>query len=348
MICFKDTRMKKNNIAVLMIGTGSPDAPTPEALRRYLKEFLSDRRVVELPRYQWYPILHGIVLRRRPARVAKLYRAVWTPEGAPLLVNARRVAERLNDRFKEDGVTVYPAMCYGRPGIRECIDRLEQDGVDRVLVLPAFPQYTPHTAAGCFDGVFRAYQQKRDIPAIRTVHDYHDAPAYIEALRASVQKAWKENGTPMSVNGKLIISFHSVPQASIDQGDCYVEQCRQTAGLLVAALGLGPDDWLMTFQSKFGSQPWVTPATIDTCKALARAGVPRVDVVCPGFAFDCLETIEEINHELREVYRDNFKPAGEGAAEGVFHYIEALNASDKAVDAYESLIREQLSGWLTA
>lgn len=328
-----------NKIALLLINTGSPDAPTEEAVRRYLTEFLGDRRIVELPRWKWWPILHGIILRTRPKKSAERYRGVWTDEGSPLIVHTRRTAGALE---AELGIPVYWSMRYGSPSTASVLDRMKADGVGRVLVMPMFAQYASQTTAACLDGVSEYQLSHVDAPAVRTIHDYHDDLAYIDALAAHVRAYWDEHGSPVSTGGRLVMSFHGIPQASSNRGDVYEAQCLRTASLLAERLGLEEGAWSVCFQSRFGRDEWLRPYTIDSVRELAEAGVPRIDVVCPGFAADCLETIEEIDDELRREYLAAFRD--DAGAE--FHYIAALNDSPEAVKAYASIVRREAAGWI--
>ena len=262
-----------NKIALLLINTGSPDAPTEEAVRRYLAEFLGDRRIVELPRWKWWPILHGIILRTRPKKSAERYRGVWTDEGSPLIVHTRRTAGALE---AELGIPVYWSMRYGSPSTASVLDRMKADGVGRVLVMPMFAQYASQTTAACLDGVSEYQLSHVDAPAVRTIHDYHDDPAYIDALAAHVRAYWDEHGSPVSTGGRLVMSFHGIPQASSNRGDVYEAQCLRTASLLAERLGLEEGAWSVCFQSRFGRDEWLRPYTIDSVRELAEAGVPRM------------------------------------------------------------------------
>ncbi len=334
--------------AVLLINTGSPDAPTAEALRSYLDEFLSDRRIVELPRWKWWPILHCIILRKRPAKSAARYRGVWTEDGSPLVVNTRRMAEALQKRFADDAahVTVRWAMRYGNPAVGEVMNELAAAGVERLFVMPMFAQYAPQTSAACLDVVCREMLSRRDMPALRTLHDYHDDPDYIAALKRRIEAFWAEHGRPFDEGGKLLMSFHGVPQKGVDEGDVYEKQCRKTARCLADALGLRDEEWCLAYQSRFGRDAWLKPYALPYVKEMAADGIGRVDVICPGFAADCLETLEEIRDELAEAfsaaYREKYGKAG------VCRYIPALNDSVEAVDAYERIVRRELAGWLAA
>lgn len=325
-------------VGVLLANLGTPDAPTPAALRRYLAEFLSDPRVVEIPKLAWWPILHGIILRTRPAKSAAKYASVWMPEGSPLLVWTQRQAADLQARLTAAGhaVQVRPAMRYGNPSIASAMAAFAAEGVRRVLVLPAYPQYSGATTASVFDAVTAWGRRARWVPELRFVHQYHDDPAHIAALAASVQAHWARAGR----GEVLVMSFHGMPERTLHLGDPYHCQCQKTARLLAEALGLGPTQWRITFQSRFGRAKWLGPATNETLVALARDGTRRVDVLCPGFSADCLETLEEIAQEGR----DEFLHAGGEA----YAYIPCLNDDPAGMAALASLAERHLAGWLPA
>jgi ferrochelatase len=323
---------------VLLVNLGTPEAPTPAALRRYLAEFLSDPRVVEIPRLLWWPLLHGVILRVRPARSARKYASVWTAEGSPLAVWTDRQAKLLAGWLGEAGlaVRVRPAMRYGRPGIAAGLDALRAEGVTRVLVLPMYPQYSGPTTASVFDAVAAWGQRARRVPELRFVHDYHDDPAYVEALAARVHAHWQAEGRgPM-----LVLSFHGVPERTLQLGDPYHCQCLKTARLLAERLGLGPEQYRVTFQSRFGKARWLQPYTEPTLQQLARDGVARVDVLCPGFVADCLETLEEIDQEARAAFLQ--------AGGREFHYLSALNDRPEWIGALRVIASRHLQGWDTA
>ncbi|MDO8932387.1 MAG: ferrochelatase, partial [Rhodocyclaceae bacterium] len=268
--------------AILLVNLGTPDAPTAPALRRYLAEFLGDRRVVDLPRWLWWPILYGIILTTRPAKSAEKYAKVWTAEGSPLRVHTERQARLLRGLLGATGdkdTLVAAAMRYGQPSVAAVLDRLMAQGTERVVVLPLYPQYAGSTTASVYDAVdaWRA-RHPRAVEFI-DIRDYPEHPAYIAALAASVREHWQTRGRP----DKLVMSFHGIPKRAVDKGDPYADQCRRTAALLAAALDLGPDAWQLTFQSRFGRAEWLQPYTQPTLEQLARDGVRRVDVVCPGF-----------------------------------------------------------------
>lgn len=317
--------------AILLVNLGTPDAPTAPAVRRYLAEFLGDRRVVDLPRLLWLPILHGIILNSRPAKSAAKYATIWTAEGSPLKVHTERQAKLLRGYLGvrghniPDDLLIDWAMRYGNPSIPATLDRLRDAGATRILVLPLYPQYAGSTTASTQDAVDAWVARQRTPPALTLLPDYHRDAGYIGALAASVRAHWERSGR----GDKLIMSFHGIPQRAVDRGDPYADQCHATAQALAAALGLPPDAWLATFQSRFGAAKWLQPYTQPTLEALARDGVRRVDVICPGFPADCLETLEEIAMECREAFLEN------GGRE--FHYIPCLNERDEWITALADL-----------
>lgn len=323
--------------AVLLVNLGTPDEPTAPALRRYLAEFLSDPRVVEIPRLVWWPILHGIILRTRPAQSAAKYASVWTPEGSPLAVWTRRQAEALQQQLDAAGhqVRVAWAMRYGNPGIATTMDALREDGVTRVLVLPLYPQYAAATTASVADSFLHWATQARRMPEWRFVAEYHDDPGYVKALAGRLRRHWAEHGR----GDKLVLSFHGVPERSLHLGDPYHCQCHKTARLLAAELGLEPHEVQVTFQSRFGKAKWLEPYTEPTLQALAAEGVKRVDVMCPGFVADCLETLEEIAQEARDAFL--------AAGGQTFHYVPCLNDEPVWIEALAALAERHLAGWPT-
>ena len=326
-------------VGVLLANLGTPDAPTPAALRRYLAEFLGDPRVVEIPRILWWPILHGVILRTRPAKSARKYTSVWTPDGSPLAVWTDRQAKLLQGYLGERGcaVKVKPAMRYGNPSIASALDAFAVEGIRRILVLPAYPQYSGATTASTFDAVAAWAGRARWVPEFRFIQHYHDDRAHIAALAASVRTHWQREGTRGDV---LLMSFHGMPERTLKLGDPYHCQCQKTARLLAEALGLAPSQWRISFQSRFGRAKWLGPATDATLRELAAAGTRRVDVVCPGFAADCLETLEEIAQEGRET----FLHAGGEA----FSYIPCLNDDAAGMAALAELAKRHLGGWTDA
>jgi len=320
---------------VLVVNLGTPEAPTPAALRRYLAQFLGDRRVVEIPRAVWMLILHGIILRVRPAKSARKYASVWTPEGSPLAVHTARQAKLLQGWLGERGslVTVRWAMRYGQPAIAQELDALVAEGCTRVLVFPLYPQYSAATTASVFDDVAAWIPRTRRLPELRFINHYHDDPAWIDALAESVRAHWQREGRA----GVLVMSFHGMPERTLHLGDPYHCECHKSARLLAERLGLGPDDYRVTFQSRFGKAKWLQPYTEPTVVALAQAGTERVDVICPGFSADCLETLEEISMEVREAF---LKAGGR-----TFHYIPCLNEAPAGMAALGALAQRHLAGW---
>jgi len=334
-----------SRVGVLLVNLGTPDAPTAGAVRRYLAEFLSDPRVVEIPGMLWRPILHGVVLRVRPARSAERYRRIWTKDGSPLLVHSQRqktlLFGYLGARLKALGLPadhcpVELGMRYGSPSIPDALNRLRQGRCDRVLVLPLYPQYAASTTASAVDAVFAAAASLRRVPGMHVVDAYHDDPGYIGALVQSVNDYWVRHGRP----NKLVLSFHGVPRRTLDRGDPYHCHCQKTARLLATELGLRPEQYAVTFQSRFGRAQWLEPYTAPTLVELAHEGLRRVDVVCPGFASDCLETLEEIGMEGRAAFLDA------GGAE--FHAIPCLNENPAWIAALAGVALKHLAGWLDA
>lgn len=323
-------------IGVLVTNLGTPDAPEKRALRRYLKEFLSDPRVVEVPRLLWFMILHGVILNLRPARSAKAYRAVWTDAGSPLLWHTQAQAQALQQALAErhgQDVLVEFAMRYGSHPISAQMQSLFDRGVQRLIVLPLYPQYSGPTTGSTFDAVAADFRQRRWLPELRFVAQYHDHPEYIRALADSVRAHWQSQGR----SDRLIMSYHGEPERYLHNGDPYHCQCYKTSRLLAEALELREDEYLTCFQSRFGREPWLQPYTDETLKSLPAQGVKSVQVVCPGFSADCLETIEEIGIENR----DYFMEAGGER----YEYIPCLNSDTGHIQALAALVEEQLQGW---
>ncbi len=321
--------------AVLFCNLGTPDAPTTAAVRRFLGEFLSDPRVVEIPKPIWWLILNGIILRVRPAKSAAKYASIWRPEGSPLLYWTQKQALMLQGFLAQRGqmVKVRHAMRYGSTSIGSQIDALKRQGVEKILILPAYPQYSSTTTASLFDAVYAWGAQARRIPELRFINSYHDDALYIQALAAGVRKYWMANGQP----DQLVMSFHGVPERTVQLGDPYASQCQETARLLAESLGLQSDQWKLTFQSRLGRAKWLQPYTEPSLVAMGQAGVRRVDVVCPGFNCDGLETLEEINIEGREAF---IKSGGRE-----FHHIPGLNDSDAWISALCGISQRHLAGW---
>lgn len=325
---------------VLLINLGTPAAPTVSAVRRYLGEFLSDPRVVDLPRLLWWPLLHGIVLNLRPRRSAEKYASIWTNEGSPLKVHLERQAKLLRGRLGMDGqrVRVDYAMRYGQPSIAAALARFKEDGCRRLLLLPLYPQYASSTTGSALDALAQWLQATRNPPELRIVRSFADHPAYLGALAASLREHWTANRRPASAY-RLLISYHGLPRRTLEQGDPYYCECHKTARLLGEALNLPPEQYLVCFQSRFGRAHWLEPYTAPTLVALAKAGVQRVDVICPGFAADCLETLEEIAIAGKREF------LAAGGKE--FHYVPSLNERDDWIAALADIAGTHLQGWPT-
>ena len=323
--------------AVLYCNLGTPDEPTAPALRRYLAEFLSDQRVVEIPRLLWLAILHGIILRIRPKKSAAKYASIWMADGSPLKVWTQKQASLLGHELTTLGhhVQVRYAMRYGNPSIGSELEALKEQGITRVLILPAYPQYSATTTASVFDAVYAWAIKVRRLPEFRFVNHYHDDAGYIDALAASIQAHWRTHGQAE----KLVMSFHGVPERTLHLGDPYHCECYKTARLVTEKLGLPKDRYQLTFQSRFGKAKWLEPYTEPTLIKLAESGTKSVDLVCPGFTGDCLETLEEINMEAREAF---LHAGGEK-----FSYIPCLNDSPEWTSALAAITTQHLAGWPT-
>ena len=321
--------------AVLLCNLGTPDAPTAAAVRRYLAEFLSDHRVVEIPRLVWLAILHGVILRTRPAKSAKKYASIWTAEGSPLRVWTDKQATLLRGYLGERGhpMLVRSAMRYGNPSIPQVLDELKAAGATRILVLPLYPQYSGTTTASVHDAVYGWGRQVRTLPELRFVNRYHDDPGYIKALAKRITDFWTDRGRP----DKLVLSFHGVPRRTLALGDPYHCECLKTARLLTEQLRIATTDVVVTFQSRLGRAEWLQPYTEPTLIGLAQQGVKRVDVACPGFTSDCLETLEEIDQEARAAFLHA------GGAE--FNYLPCLNDQHEWIAALAALAIRHTQGW---
>jgi ferrochelatase len=328
----------RDRTAVLLCNLGTPDEPTPAAVRRYLAEFLSDQRVVEIPRPLWWLILHGVILRVRPAKSARKYASIWTPEGSPLRTWTAKQALLLGGYLGERGhdVIVRYAMRYGQPAIGQVLDDLKAQGAARVLVLPLYPQFSATSTASVNDAVHQWAQMTRRTPELRFVSRYHDHPGYIAALAQRVRSHWAVSGRGES----LVVSFHGVPRRTLTLGDPYHCECLKTARLLRESLGLRSEQMLVTFQSRLGRAEWLQPYTEPTLVALARSGVRRVDVLCPGFTCDCLETLEEIDQEARHAFLQA------GGAE--FNFLPCLNDQHEWLVALSQIAIQHLQGWPTS
>ena len=329
-------------IGVLVAQLGTPQAPTARALRPYLRQFLSDPRVIDLHPLRWYPILYLFVLTRRPARSAALYANIWTDEGSPLMVHSQAQTRGLQERLGS-AYRVVLGMRYGEPSIARAVQSLEQEGVERILVFPMYPQFSCATTGSIYDAVNRAalgrrcpwfFDRKRQMPALRFVPPYADHPAYINALKQSVAAAVARlSWTP----DRYLITFHGIPRRYVDEGDPYRRHCEETARQLAAALGLAEDEWVSGFQSRFGKEPWLEPYTEEVLARLGGQGVRRLVAICPGFTADCLETLDEIGREGAEQFS-----SGGGQQ---FHLVPCLNDHPAWLDAMATIARQELAGW---
>ncbi len=323
-------------IGILLINLGTPDAPTKEALKPYLKQFLWDKRIIELSRPFWWLILNGIILNTRPKKSAALYQKIWTKEGSPLLVYTRNLAQKLQQKFeqeKQDQFLVEFGMAYGNPSLKSALGNLKDKGMTKLLVIPLYPQYSGTTTASALDGLFSVLKTWRFVPELRTINTYYDHPLYISALVDSVKAKWAKE----KKGEKLFFSYHGIPQRYFDEGDPYYCHCQKTSRLVTEQLGLSKNDYIVAFQSLFGKEEWIKPTTDKTIKALAKSGVKSLDVICPGFSMDCLETIDEIDQLNREIFLKN---GGES-----FQYIPCLNDTADHLELFAELVREHTEGW---
>lgn len=311
---------------ILLVNLGTPSAPTAAAIREWLGAFLSDPRVVELPRVLWLPILYGIILPLRPVKLVPAYQSIWTDGGSPLMVISRQQRTALQQLLGDTPVAL--AMRYGEPTVASGIAELQQRGAQRIVVLPLYPQYSATTTATVFDDVFAQLRKLRDVPEVLTVHDYHAHPAYIAALENSVRRHWEAKGR----GDHLMLSFHGLPQKCVDKGDPYQAQCKVTSRLLAEALQLRDDEWTLCYQSRVGKAKWLQPYTEDALVTLAQRGIKQLDAICPGFSADCLETLEEVS----ERYGEQFHEAGGEA----LRYIPALNAHPDHIEVLRAVLAQ--------
>ena len=322
---------------ILLINLGTPDAPTTPSVRTYLKEFLSDPRVVEIPKAIWWVILNGIILNTRPKKSAEKYASIWLPDGSPLRVHTEKQTTLLQGYLGQHTKAPFVvdfAMRYGNPSIASVLHKLKEQNCQRILVVPMYPQYAASSTATAFDIVFDELRQMRNTPALRTIKNFHDYPGYIKALANNINEYWMKNGRPE----KLVMSFHGLPQFSLDKGDPYHCECQKTGRLLAQELGLKPEQYFVSFQSRFGKAEWIKPYTTATLQELGKQKTRRVDICCPGFVADCLETLEEIAMEGKE----DFQHAGGGE----YHYIPCLNERNDWMHALTDLVMDNLQGWL--
>lgn len=322
---------------VLLVNLGTPEAPTPAAVRKYLREFLMDPRVVQIPRIAWWPILNFVVLPIRGPKSAAKYQAIWRSDGSPLRVYHDRQVQMLRgylgERFKMQ-VPVAGAMRYGKPTVGDALRELQETGCERVLVIPMYPQYAASTTASVDDALQAALRRMKRAPQVAVVKDFHDRTPYVKAIAKNVNEYWLKTGRP----DRLVMSFHGLPKVSVERGDPYQKQCLESARLIANELGWNDARTLVTFQSRFGAQEWIGPATAETLARLGAEGVKRVDVICPGFATDCLETLEEIAMEGRQTF------LAAGGKE--FHYIPTTNDTPSWMTALTLLAMEYLAGWM--
>ena len=326
----------QEKLGILLVNLGSPDAPTPSAVRRYLAQFLSDPRVIEANRLIWWFVLHGVILRIRPQRAAKAYNKVWTDSGSPLIhftrLQTRAIQKNLEDRFR-GSVIADMAMTYAKPSIKNGLEGLRKAGARRLLILPLYPQYSATTTAAVFDQVTDVLQGWRWLPDLRMINQYHDHPKYIEALANSIKKQWRDNKR----GDLLLFSFHGIPQRYVDNGDPYFCHCHKTARLVAENLELKANEWKLVFQSRFGREPWLEPYCSVTLQELPATGVKNVDIICPGFSADCLETLEEIKMENKELF---IEAGGEH-----FNYISCLNDNSDHIEALCEVLTAHMFGW---
>jgi protoporphyrin/coproporphyrin ferrochelatase len=337
---------KGAKIGVLIVNLGTPDAPTAQAVRKYLKQFLSDPRVVEIPRIIWWCILNLIILPIRAGASAKKYATIWLEGdngGSPLLFYSKAQVNLLRESLNQKhhgNVVVELAMRYGNPSIPDTLKKMDEMGVTRMLVMPMYPQYSATTSASTFDEIFRIFKEDRNPPALRTIKNYHDHPLYIQALKTQVENFWLMHGRPNFVAGdKFIMSFHGVPKRTLDMGDPYHCECYKTGRLLREALGLSSEEAIISFQSRFGKAEWLKPYTAPLLERLGQAKTNRVDIFCPGFPADCLETLEEIAMEGKEIF--------EVAGGGEYFAIPCMNMHSDWIHAMTTIVEDNLQGWQT-
>lgn len=316
---------------VMLVNLGTPSAPTAKAVRAFLGQFLHDYRVVDLTRFLWCPILHGVILPFRSPKVAKLYQSIWWEEGSPLMVVSRRQQAALSQQLAEQDIPVVLGMSYGEPSIESAWQELKAAGVEKVVILPLYPQYSVSTSASVFDSWAKIMKKERQIPYFSFIRDYYNHPSYIKALADSVRQDWQQNGK----TDLLLLSYHGIPKRFENQGDPYGHQCHKTSELLAAELGLEPHQWRTTFQSRFGREEWLQPYTDETMQALPKEGIKHISVICPAFSADCLETLEEISEENKEYF---IAAGGES-----YHYIPALNDNSAHIKMMLDLVNAEIT-----
>ncbi|HHE6468727.1 TPA: ferrochelatase [Providencia rettgeri] len=320
--------MSEKKYGILLANLGTPDAPTTSAVKRYLAEFLSDKRVIDVPRLIWKPILHGAILPLRSSKVAKLYQSIWLEDGSPLLVYSLHQKQKLAELLPNIAVEI--GMSYGSPSIKSAVDCLLDQGVTDLVVLPLYPQYSCTTTAAVYDALTRAFESRRTIPSVQFIRSYATHPAYIQALVASIEESFALHGEP----DRLILSFHGIPQRYCDTGDIYQQECEKTAEALREALNYPSDKVMLTYQSRFGREPWLMPYMDKTMHELPSQGVKSVQVICPGFSVDCLETLEEISEQNKEFFMSS--------GGNKYNYIPALNDNPNSIHMINSIIQDVL------
>jgi len=326
-----------NKIGILLVNLGTPNSTSTADVKHYLREFLWDPRVIDVARIPWWLMLNVVILNTRPKKTAAAYKKVWTDNGSPLMVKTQQLTDGLQTKFDQlmsKQVKVVMAMRYGKPSIESGIKELQEAGIERILVFPLYPQYSATTTASIFDEVATSVKKQSAIPELRFINRYFNEQTHINALASSVTDYWSKNGKP----DKLIMSLHGIPKDYIDAGDTYAQECVETASLLAKKLELTDDEWMLTFQSRLGPREWLEPYTINTMKELGEASINRVDVICPGFAVDCLETLEEIAMENR----DEFIHAGGKE----YNYIPCLNDSDTHINSLYDIAKKNIQGWI--
>ncbi|TQP17907.1 ferrochelatase [Vibrio cholerae] len=320
----KEAMNNHKKLGILLANLGTPQAPTSQAVKAFLSQFLHDQRVVDMSRWLWCPLLHGIILPTRSPKVAKLYQSIWMDEGSPLMVYSRRQRDKLAELSQRP---VELGMTYGEPSLLEGVRKLQQQGAEQIVVLPLYPQYSATTTAAVFDGLAKALRQLPVVPELHFIRDYHDHPLYIQALAESVRASWQLHGQ----GNLLLCSYHGIPKRYAQNGDIYPEHCKKTTELLAQALGLPQDKVMMTYQSQFGKEEWLQPYTDKTMEALPRQGIKKLDVICPAFSVDCLETLEEIAEQNQEIFLHS---GGEA-----FHYVPCLNDSQSHIELMAALVK---------
>ncbi|WP_434779597.1 ferrochelatase [Neisseria sp. Ec49-e6-T10] len=324
----------QHKIGVLLLNLGSPEQATAQAVKPYLKQFLSDKRVIELPSLLWQPILRGPILTFRPKESAQKYQRVWLKEGSPLTVYTQKQSTLLQTQFDPEKVIVDFAMSYGMPSVEHVMQKMKAQGVTQLLVFPLYPQYAGSSTAAALDGVFRVLMKQRNMLPVRTVTRFYDHPLYIQTIANNIRAFWQQHGK----GDRLMMSFHGVPLQTIEKGDPYFDECHYSARLIAQALNLTEEDYIVSFQSRFGKAKWVEPSTQNLLVELPKKGITKLDVICPGFVSDCLETLEEIAIDGKELFTH--------AGGTQYHYIPCPNEQPEWVEVLKTITLKELQGWL--